>query len=72
MYSISFSTKIFYLNYGRLWMKYSRRWMNRWMTDVQGIHPFIQPSQILEILGGTNTMQPADFDQIMLDYLFLD
>jgi len=53
-------------------MKYSRRWMNRWMTDVQGIHPFIQPSQILEILGGTNTMQPADCNQIMLDYLFLD
>ena len=72
MYSISFSTKIFYLNYGRLWMKYSRRWMNRWMTDVQGIHPFIQPSQILEILAGTNTMQPTDCNQIMLDYLFLD
>ena len=44
--------------------------MNRWMTHVPGIHPFIQPSQILEILAGT--MQPTDFNQIMLDYLFLD
>lgn len=46
--------------------------MNRWMTHVPGIHPFIQPSQILEILAGTNTMQPTDCNQIMLDYLFLD